>query len=242
MPQDTVKYPLYLKRIGAFRAAVSLSAQGVPTGTQVSLRPSQVVPSGYSTATLIPGPSTLPGRHYFSVAGSGGGKEDAAELTLVIVPVASDSTTVEPGQAGQVELGSDQQVTMTVDIPPGAFSETTTVTLALLGAAGMPTDVPPAGQVFVRTWRITSGAPLGAGQSVILTIHYEDGEVASLEEPLLQVFYWDQATQSWQSDGIHILSIDQLANIIVVQLDHFTDFALTGVVGVEQLYLPLIIR
>jgi hypothetical protein len=69
MQDDTVNYPLYLKRIGAFRAAVSLSAQGVPTGTQVSLRPAQVVPSGYSTATLTPDTLALPGRFSFSVGG-----------------------------------------------------------------------------------------------------------------------------------------------------------------------------
>jgi len=191
---------------------------------------------------VIPTDVITPGLYPFSVTGVGGGREHTAPLALIVIPDPVDWANVGPGQSGQLELGGAQAVTMTLDIPAGSFTETTMVTLQLLAQFERPSDLPPAGQVFVRVFRITAGAPLADGQSVILTIHYQDGEVALLEEHLLRLFYWSEQSHSWQSDGVHILLIDPEANVIVAQLDHFTDFALTGYIGAEKIYLPMVVR
>jgi hypothetical protein len=208
----------------------------------MNLEPEALIPPGRGTATVVSTLSTAVGEHSFSVIGRGGGQEQEADLTLVVISPTSESGYATPTESLDLALGSVQGVTTTLSVPAGAFSQPTAVTLSWLSYNDMPTDDPPSGQAFVRTLRITSGVPLNAGQSVTLTIHYRDGETALLQEDCLRVFYWNELTQSWQSDGIQIVTVDPYSNIVVARLEHFTDFALSGHIAVKRIFLPMIIR
>ena len=242
LPEETADFLLYLKPVNRFQEAVSLSAQDVPTAAHSYFDPIQVVPPGYSTLSLTPSTLTPTGTHPFIVTGAGGGQEHVAALALVVLPEASDSASAGSGQPGQLEIGGTAGVTMTIDVPGQAFSQTTTITLTLLGQTDTPGGAPPAGQAYVRAFRVAASAPLVAGQFITLTMHYQQGETEQLDEGSLRVLYWDPSNQSWQRDGDPSLSIDVTANVFTARVNRLGEHAVTGFIATERIYLPMVIR
>ena len=78
-------------------------------------------------------------------------------------------------------------------------------------------------------------------QEVIIGFGYEDREVlaAGINENFLKPAYFSTTTNEWTFPESYVVDTD--ANRVVMQIDHFTDFALTGESSF-QVFLPLVIR
>ena len=111
-----------------FSSSVSLSVSGLPSGVTGSFSPTSVTPTGTSRLTIDVGSSSRPGRHTFTVTGTGGGKTRTATGYLV---VPSFEVEVTPTRAN-VDRGSSRHFTVTVHAIDG-FSEPVTLSVSGLG-------------------------------------------------------------------------------------------------------------
>jgi hypothetical protein len=78
-------------------------------------------------------------------------------------------------------------------------------------------------------------------QDVIIGFTYDDAELYRLGifEPKLKPAYYSTTTDHWTFPDSYAVDTDN--NIVTMQIDHFTDFALTA--GQPELvYLPLVFR
>jgi hypothetical protein len=78
-------------------------------------------------------------------------------------------------------------------------------------------------------------------QDVLITFHYSDAELRALglSEQWLKPAYFSTTTDSWTFPQSYV--VDTMANVVAMQIDHFTDFALTSPAG-QRLFLPLVVR
>ena len=111
-----------------FSSSVSLSVSGLPSGVTGSFSPTSVTPTGTSRLTIDVGSSSRPGRHTFTVTGTGGGKTRTATGYLV---VPSFEVEVTPTRAN-VDRGSSRHFTVTVHSIDG-FSRPVTLSVSGLG-------------------------------------------------------------------------------------------------------------
>ncbi len=88
-----------------------------------------------------------------------------------------------------------------------------------------------------------SGDPITEhfNQEVIIGFAYDDREMlaAGINERFLKPAYFSTTTNEWTFPESYVVDTD--ANRVVMQIDHFTDFALTGEAYFE-VFLPLVIR
>jgi hypothetical protein len=129
-------------------------------------------------------------------------------------------------------------------IPAGALPATGRVTLriepivTLTGHRGA--DVFRYGYAFLATDE--GGEPITAhfNQDVIIRFPYDEAELARLgiRENRLRPAYFSTTTNSWSYPESYVVDAD--ANVVTMQVDHFTDFALTAQSALTELYLPLV--
>jgi hypothetical protein len=76
---------------------------------------------------------------------------------------------------------------------------------------------------------------------VLITFSYDEAELLAMgiSEQWLKPAYWSTTTDNWTFPESYV--VDTVANVVAIQIDHFTDFALTGAVG-HRLFLPLVLR
>ncbi len=160
--------------------------------------------------------------------------------------VAPDATaTVQPDRATTLAFAGTAGDSITVVVPAGAV--TATITLAYT-ALDQPLGTPPASFQFAN--RIFALDALRESvliknftfqQPVTITIDYRADDVAGLNEPNLGVYYFDEATAQWRSDGIAVVDRDRVSGRITFTVTHLTVFALFGTATpAVPLYLPLI--
>ena len=112
-----------------FSSAVSLSVSGLPSGVTGSFSRTSVTPTGTSTLTIDVGSAARPGRHTFTVTGTGGGKTRTVTGYLVV-----PSFEVEVTRAREnVDRGSTRHFSVTVHSIDG-FSEPVTLSVSGLGS------------------------------------------------------------------------------------------------------------
>jgi uncharacterized membrane protein len=72
--------------MGGFNSAISLSANGVPTGTTVSFAPNPIAApgAGSSIMTVVVGANTVLGTYPITVMGTGGGTQHSVTVTLTV--------------------------------------------------------------------------------------------------------------------------------------------------------------
>ena len=63
-------------------------------------------------------------------------------------------------------------------------------------------------------------------QGIQVTLTYTDAAIAGLDEDNLMLYYFDEATGTWKTDGITLVSHDKANNRIVFNVTHLTEFAL----------------
>lgn len=129
-------------------------------------------------------------------------------------------------------------------IPAGALPVTGTVTLRIVPIATLPHQhhalVIKYGYAFLAT--DASGAPIEDhfNQDVVISFEYDEADLAPLGIPevWLKPAYFSTTTDQWTFPESYV--IDAQANRVTMQIDHFTDFALTGTAAVGSIYLPVI--
>jgi hypothetical protein len=130
-------------------------------------------------------------------------------------------------------------------IPAGAMPVSGTVTLHITPIATFPhqrhANVYRYGYAF--TAADSHGQPIEQRftQDVLITFTYDDAELRrmGLSEHWLKPAYFSTTTDSWTFPESYV--VDTVANRVAMEIDHFTDFALTTPT-VFQVFLPLVVR
>ncbi len=163
----------------------------------------------------------------------------SANLVEVAVPTDSQTTKVF------TPTPSSPVITMTLDIPAGAVSETVTLNYASITTTTqtLPNRFGFAGKTFILD--VVSGGVLQSGFSFVkpitLTLEYDDNTVAGLKEETISLYYWDGATQSWSTEGITIIERDTNNNRLIVTISHLTEFSLLTD-ELNYSYLPIVLN
>ncbi len=134
-------------------------------------------------------------------------------------------------------------------IPAGAIPVSGQVTLRVVPIATLPhqqhANVYKYGYVFLAT--DSSGQPIEDhfNQDVIIAFTYEEAELVKLGilETDLKPAYFSTTTDHWTFPDSY--AVDTTNNRVTMQIDHFTDFALTAAsaeTGSTDVYLPIIVK
>ena len=130
-------------------------------------------------------------------------------------------------------------------IPAGAMPVDGQVTLRIVPLASLPhqrhAHLIRYGYAFLATDE--NGEPIEEhfNQDVVITFTYTDAELiaAHLVEAALKPAYYSTTTERWTFPDAYV--IDPAANRVTMQIDHFTDYALTGEAS-QTIYLPMTFR
>jgi hypothetical protein len=153
---------------------------------------------------------------------------------------------VDPSQGGLLIITDTQGLTTTVQIPPGAVTRTTAITLTPILALTEP--ISPglrfAGHAFDLDayW---DGQPLTSftfETTVTVTIHYSNADVRGLDEETLTLYRWVPPT--WEFVGARSgegQTLDMVNNVLMAWLHGLSRF---GQMGANQygLFLPLVLK
>ncbi len=148
--------------------------------------------------------------------------------------------TFDPAHAQRISLADGTHIF----IPAGALPATGRVTLRIMPLATLPHQhhalLIKYGYAFLATDE--TGAPIEDhfNQEVIIHFSYNEAELwpLGIPEQWLKPGYFSTTTNEWTLPNSYV--IDTAANEVIMHIDHFTDFALTGVTPVSTLYLPLV--
>jgi hypothetical protein len=145
------------------------------------------------------------------------------------------------------DVSEPQQISLAdgthIFIPAGAMPATGKVTLRIVPVAALPhqqhANIYKYGYAFLATDE--NGAPIEDhfNQEVIISFSYQKSELAKLNihERLLKPAYYSTTDQRWVFPENFV--IDYETNRVTMQIDHFTDYALTGPM-MTSMYLPVI--
>ncbi|MDY6876026.1 MAG: carboxypeptidase-like regulatory domain-containing protein [Chloroflexota bacterium] len=130
-------------------------------------------------------------------------------------------------------------------IPAGAMPVEGLVTLHVVPIATLPhqrhANVYRYGYAFTAVDE--EGQPITEhfNQEVVIGFAYDERELwaAGISEHLLKPAYFSTTTNEWTFPESYV--VDNEGNRVVMQIDHFTDFALTGEPGF-RVFLPLVVR
>jgi hypothetical protein len=180
-----------------------------------------------------------------------------ADVTLGAADESQDITLYGPyPKPGPVAVTFDasqpQRVTLVdgthIFIPAGAMPVEGRVTLHITPIATLPhqrhANVYKYGYAFTAV--DSSGEPIAEhfDQDVVIGFSYKDAELRRLRiaERLLKPAYYSTTTERWEFPESY--AVDQTRNVVLMQIDHFTDFALTGTSDTSgyDLFLPLVLR
>jgi hypothetical protein len=134
---------------------------------------------------------------------------------------------------------STGQATTTVVFPPGAVSQSVTVTLALTDTGPLSGTLEGVGNAFVITAQTADGQPVTHfSQAITITVHYSDADVVGVVEADLMIYYWDVAQGVWVPLPTEVVPA---ANLLVATVDHLTKFGVF-VPAERRIYLPLMVK
>jgi hypothetical protein len=130
-------------------------------------------------------------------------------------------------------------------IPAGAMPVSGLVTLRIVPLAILPNqqhaNVLRYGYAFLAT--DASGDPIEAhfNQDVVISFTYSEADLYRLHilELLIKPAYYSTTTNRWTFPDSYVVDTD--ANRVTLQIDHFTDYALTGTGG-GMTYLPMMVH
>jgi hypothetical protein len=185
-------------------------------------------------------PSQYWAAHEEVVLGAGGATQDL-ELMGPHPKPAPVAVTFDASQPQCIELADGTQIY----IPAGAMPIAGQVTLHVVPIATLPHQ--RHANVYRYGYAITavdeSGQPITEhfDHEVIISFTYEDRELraAGIAEPFLKPAYFSTTENQWTFPESYV--VDFAANRVVMHVDHFTDFALTGEAS-TQVFLPLVMN
>jgi hypothetical protein len=149
--------------------------------------------------------------------------------------------TFDASEPQQISLADGTQIF----IPAGAMPITGQVTLRIVPVAALPhqqhVNIYKYGYAFLASDE--NGDPIEEhfNQDVIISFSYQKSELNQLQilERKLKPAYYSTTEQRWVFPENFV--IDYEANRVTMQIDHFTDYVLTGP-STTNLYLPIISR
>lgn len=148
--------------------------------------------------------------------GPGKRDSDIAEFTYKVTgPPLQTSDQIIPSQGGQVSLG-DEAV---LDIPPGALTGAEPVEIKIERVTEPPSA--PAGLKIlgnVFQFNVAEQTNYSFNKPITIKLKFDPEKIGPGEVPA--VFYYDEEQQQWTNLGGQVTN-----DIIVVQVDHFTMFA-----------------
>jgi hypothetical protein len=165
----TVAQTVNITRAGGFAGAVSLSAEGLPTGVTAAFDPGSVAGNS-ATLTLTAAASAAIGNATVTVRGTAPGQPDkTVTFQLTVNAAVSDFTlTVNPAKL-TIQQGTSGTSTVKVT-RAGSF----VVPVALTGVTGLPNGVTaafaPSATINTSTLTLTASASAATGNAT-LTIH-----------------------------------------------------------------------
>jgi len=130
-----------------------------------------------------------------------------------------------------------------ITIPAGAMPVSGIVTLRVIPLATLPherhANVYPYGYAFLATDADGNAITASFNQDVVIVFAYDEAELwrQGIAENWLRPAYYSTSTASWTIPEAYAVDTD--ANRVMMQIDHFTDFALTGP-QMYSVYLPLV--
>lgn len=180
--------------------------------------------------------------------------------TMLSLPLTREPTGQFVTAAGGSVTSADGSIT--IDFPAGIFDELVNVHLTRVLSAELATLLPPvpppANQVVlfyqVEARAASSGQVITQVNQLITTsVHYAPAELTGppqISELMLEIIYWDSAAQEWVSATDAppcrlagcAQSINQEENIVQMQSDHLSLFALASSGRGGPIYLPIIQR
>ena len=151
------------------------------------------------------------------------------------------AVTFDASESQQISLADGTSIY----IPAGAMPVQGLVTLRIVPVARLPhqphANILRYGYAFLAT--DANGQPIEAhfNQDVTITFSYDEVELFErhIVEYWLKPAYYSTTDEQWVFPESFV--VDTEANQVAMQIDHFTDFALTGVEG-YAIYLPQISR
>jgi Tol biopolymer transport system component len=158
-------------------------------------------------------------------------KINTYDYTTTTTPI--DSEYIDNYQGGVIEIiEEDSLINSTkLTIPSGALLEDS---LIEVGEVNNPPEL-PRGLNYV-------GAPVDFNsdesffnQSLILEIPYHNESLSDAGIPNeldLKLFHYDKSNKSWNENPI--ISIDTVNNKITAEIDHFSYYAITGLIGIPD--------
>jgi hypothetical protein len=147
--------------------------------------------------------------------------------------------TFEASQAQRLTLADGTKIF----IPAGAMPVEGRVTLRIVPIATLPyqrhAHVVQYGYAFLATDE--SGRPIEEhfDHNVIIRFHYDEKDLNSREHRLKPA-YFSTTTNEWTFPEFFIVHPDR--NVVTMEIDHFTDFALVEGPAPEEVFLPSIMR
>jgi len=105
---------LSVAAISGVSAPVTVSAQGVPDGTEILFAPASAKPSFSSTMTISTSDETPLGQFNIAILAKGGGLEKSAILSLLVVPIVHDIAIVSALIQQTATVGSIVVINATV--------------------------------------------------------------------------------------------------------------------------------
>ncbi len=190
----------------------------------------------------------------------GDGALESGRIVTHTYPTSGIYTAVVTASNALTEATASTAVTVydVMEVTPGGTPVTTTDgTLQLEGAAQLTSSL-----TFVYTPLDPARAPAGGDYSVAgvyfgldaadelgnpvgtftppltMAVHYDPAGIPWWLEPSLSVYRWNESAALWEP--LTVLARDPAADLLVVALDHLTDFALLQPVP-NYVYLPLVL-
>jgi hypothetical protein len=153
--------------------------------------------------------------------------------------------TVTPAGGGSLVYTNQAGYSTTVDIPPGAVTETTELDYTFIQGA-----IPPGGFAMVDGYEFLLDA-YQAGEyqpdfkflkPITLTIWYSDADVVGLDEADLKIYWkdgssWEEVTNTCTPPSDY--ERDTVANWLKVPICHLTQFAMFS--EQRSVYLPVVL-
>ncbi|MFQ5436921.1 MAG: carboxypeptidase-like regulatory domain-containing protein, partial [Anaerolineae bacterium] len=130
-------------------------------------------------------------------------------------------------------------------IPAGAMPVSGTVTLHITPIATFPHQhharLYKYGYAFIATDETGAVITQNFNQNVFIRFSYDEAELIrlGLRERYLKPAYYSTTTQSWTIPESYVVDAD--ANLVTLQIDHFTDFSLLNG-SFYEVFLPVVVR
>jgi len=153
---------------------------------------------------------------------------------------------VVPNLGGLLIITDTQGLTTTVQIPPGAVTRTTEITITpiLLPIEPIPPGLRFAGHAFDLDayWDGQLLTSFTFETTVTVTIHYSDADARGLDEKTLQLYRW--VIPTWEVVGTRPeedQALDMVNNVLTAWLRGLTRYGEMGVIRYD-IYLPVVLR